>query len=331
MSEIPKPNPRITILRELGKDPDAYVSGGLLSEILGVSRVTVWKYFEQLREEGFEFEAARKRGYRIIKAPLDAHEDWLKALMIESDYGDLSVNVFESIDSTNSEAERWLSTGGQTPHFIIARRQTAGRGRQGRVWHSRTSGNLYLSAVFRPELLPSQMQLFTLWTGLHVARALRHFDERIQVKWPNDLWLEGKKCAGMLTEARIDADRTRDLVFGLGLNINFAPNDQDLETAKLANPAHDPVSVTLVATRVIPAILEAYHTIREDRTSECLIALWPAYDLLMGREVEMQERGRSISGIARGIREDGALRLELSSGETRYLHSGEVRQVRPQR
>ncbi|MGB0371026.1 MAG: biotin--[acetyl-CoA-carboxylase] ligase [Opitutales bacterium] len=329
MSEPLEVSPRVRILRELGKDPGAYVSGGLLSEMLGVSRVTVWKYFEQLREDGFEFEAARKRGYRILKTPVNSHEDWLRALILDAGLNDVSASVFENLDSTNSEAERWLSKGGRTPHFIVARSQSAGRGRQGREWKSETEGNLYLSAVFRPDLLPSQMQLFTLWAGLHVARALRTFDERIQIKWPNDLWIEGSKCAGMLTEARIDADRTRDLIFGLGLNINFAPTADGVQSAKLVGEEASLLPVTRIAARVIAAIMEAYDSLREKSASKCLAALWPAYDLLLGKEVEMTEGNRRVQGVGRGIREDGALRLELPDGEMRYIHSGEVRHVRP--
>lgn len=323
-------DPRILILRELCARPDAFVSGGRLADMLGVSRVTVWKYFEQFREEGFEFEAARKRGYRVVKKPVAAHEDWLRSLLLGPDFAGVTAQVLESVDSTNSEAERWLSEGGNTPHFILAHNQTSGRGRQGRNWHSDAGGNLYMSAVFRPNLLPSQLQLFTLWVGVHIARALnREFQQEIQIKWPNDLWIDGRKCAGMLTEARIDADRTRDLVFGLGLNVNQLPEASEIEAAKLVAADGEPIHVTEVAAVVIRAILEAYHTVGDRKTAERLVAMWPAYDALSGCELGMHEGTQLLNGIGRGIRKDGALSLELPDGRLRHVHTGEVRHVRP--
>ena len=320
--------PRITILRALSQDPEAFISGESLAEKLGVSRVTVWKYFEQLREEGFEFEAARNRGYRLAKSPVAAHQDWICALLKESTGRDVSLEVFSEIDSTNSEAERWLSNGGDTPHFVIAKRQTHGRGRQGNVWESQDDGNLYLSAAFRPELLPSQMQLFTLWAGLHVAQALRSFEPRLQVKWPNDLWIQGKKCAGMLTEARIDSDRIRDLIFGLGLNINEAPKNFEEEKACLFESGSE-TPVSIVAATVIAAILRAFESVSYEGTARKLVELWPSYDALADAEVVMQAGSTEIRGIAKGVREDGALQIDLPEGRIHSVHSGEVNKVRP--
>src|SRR3954462_12388040 len=131
-----------------------------------------------------------------------------------------SVRCLDTGDSTNSEAEPLLDTGASVTLVILAGEQTAGRGRRGRVWHSPPTGNLYSTFVFRPKLEPARLHDFTLWMGLNVCELVSNFTKlEPGLKWPNDLLMNGRKAGGMLTEARVDADEVRDLVFGLGINL----------------------------------------------------------------------------------------------------------------
>jgi BirA family biotin operon repressor/biotin-[acetyl-CoA-carboxylase] ligase len=126
------------------------------------------------------------------------------------------------LDSTNSESERQLAHGEEAPFVVIAQSQTAGRGRLGRKWHSSDKGNIYLSLALRPFILPERLKPFTLWMGLALCRAIEGYLKiKLGLKWPNDILSpDGKKIAGILTEARLDVDTVRDLIFGLGLNIS---------------------------------------------------------------------------------------------------------------
>ena len=107
---------------------------------------------------------------------------------------------------------------------VLARRQTRGKGRLGRVWHSDSPVSLYASLGFRPEVEPERMRTFTLWMGVNLCALLANFTGvEPGIKWPNDILFGDRKAGGLLTEARIDADRIRDLILGIGLNVNPPP------------------------------------------------------------------------------------------------------------
>ena len=181
------------------------VSGDRLAKELGVSRVAIWSRLERLRASGYVFAASTRKGYALRSVPrhldpalLDAH---LRLLKVSP-----KVEFLAEVDSTNSEAERRLAVGQEAPFAVLARTQKAGRGRLGRKWHSAPSGNLYLSLAFRPFIPPERLKPFTLWMGLalcaHVEKSL---GLKLGLKWPNDLQSpDGRKVAGMLTEARLD-------------------------------------------------------------------------------------------------------------------------------
>ena len=323
-------NARFTILKELLRGPEAFVSGAHLASILGVSRVSVWKVFEQLREEGFEFEAVRRKGYRITRFPHRVHREWVLNRLGDAGHTDVSLSVHNVVDSTNSEAERWLADRRPTPHFIVAGQQTNGRGRHGRVWVSESDENLYLSALFRPKMVPADLQRWTVWVGIHIARALQRLTEiPIQIKWPNDLWIDGEKVGGMLTEARVDYDEVRDLVFGVGLNINDKPSSSGFSVTSLSHYTGKKLYASEIAAVVIGAVIEAFESLNAPETARQLVALWPAYDALSGQKIVIQRGDAPVNGVVYGIEPTGVLLLEDERGKVHRIHSGEVERVRP--
>lgn len=304
-----------------------FVPGSELTAALGISRVAVWGRLEKLREQGLAIEAQRPHGYRLASEPDALHEPLLRAYALRMGVG-TDLHFYRAIDSTNSEAERLLAAGAEAPSVIVANEQTAGRGRLGRQWHSPQGGNLYASFAFRPQFPPREMSVITLWLGLAVARCLRDdFALPVMLKWPNDLLIDGRKVAGMLTEARVDADRTRDLVFGLGLNIvadlTAWPAAVRERATTLQQAAPHALSVNGVAMTVIKAVLSAYaRFLGGDRSP--LIRDWPAFDALAGQRVEAEQGGKILRGVASGIDQSGLLRLRMDDGSERHLHSGEV-------
>lgn len=309
-----------------GGDP---VSGDRLAKELGVSRVSIWQRLERLRDEGFVFDAAPRKGYRLRHTPpglhaalLDAH---LRLLKVRA-----RVDFLPETDSTNSEAERRLAAGEETPFVVVAGRQTSGRGRLGRVWHSAHPENLYVSFAFRPFLTPDRMQTFTLMMGLSVCRrlAIRHALPGIRLKWPNDLVCDGRKIAGMLTEARMDSDQVRDLVFGIGLNVNGDPSalpHEVRETAgSLSRVCGERLDLHAEAADLIAGVLDAYEEFEAARGCADPRPLFSTYDSLRGRAVTVGLRGEPISGVAEGVDERGALLLRLADGTLTAVNAGEV-------
>ena len=212
-------SPETLILRELLAHDQAFVSGTALAAKAGMSRVAIWQHMEKLRLQGFEFEAVRSRGYRLTARPEGLNATLIRAFLPLRDRG-LTISLLDHVDSTNDEAARELANGRADPFLILAHRQLGGRGRFGRRWLSDPNGNLYASFAFRPRVEPVRMPTFTLWMGANLCDLIANFFRVTPgLKWPNDLLFEGRKAGGMLTEARIDADQIRDLVFGLGLNL----------------------------------------------------------------------------------------------------------------
>ncbi|HVU32433.1 MAG TPA: biotin--[acetyl-CoA-carboxylase] ligase [Opitutaceae bacterium] len=317
-----------TILRELlARDPN-WVSGSTLAAKLGMSRVAVWQHMEKLRAAGFEFEAQRSRGYRIVARPRNLHAVLIEAQLKVRPRG-FSLLVLDSIDSTNDEAARQLAAGRATPFAVLARRQTRGRGRFGRTWHSDSADNLYASFAFRPRVEPERMQTFTLWMGVNVCALLENFTHVTPgIKWPNDLLFDGRKAGGMLTEARVDADQIRDLVFGLGLNVNSAaaefPGELAHRAVALAQVTGAALDLNRLAAALIGRVLLAYQHFSDSDHLKTFADLWNHFDVLRGRPVTLLEAGRRHHGIACGVDDEGALLLRDGHGHVQRFRAGEV-------
>jgi BirA family biotin operon repressor/biotin-[acetyl-CoA-carboxylase] ligase len=322
------PTAEHVILRELlARDP-SWVSGAALATKLGVSRVAVWQHMEKLRAAGFAFEAQRARGYRIASRPPTLYAPFIETqLKVRPRH--FSLTVLDEIDSTNDEAVRQLAAGRATPFAVLARRQTHGRGRFGRTWHSESPGNLYASFAFRPRVEPERMQTFTLWMGVNICELLANFAAVAPaIKWPNDILFDGRKAGGMLTEARVDADQIRDLVFGLGLNVNSPtggwPADLARRAVSLADVAGRALDLNRLAAALIGRVLLAYQNFVDGEHTTTFADLWHRYDLLRGKHVTLLEGGRRHQGNVTGVDDEGALLLRDSHGKVRRFRAGEV-------
>ncbi len=318
----------IIILRELLAADSGHVSGNRLGEVLGVSPSAARTQLRKLTRQGFVIAATPGRGYRLTKKPATLHA----ALVLAHLSGRRRVPAIiclDRTDSTNSEAERRLAAGEPAPFVVFAREQTQGRGRRGRPWHSAANGNLYASFAFRPHLAPARMHDFTLWMGLAVCELVANFCQLTPgLKWPNDLHVGGKKAGGMLTEARIDADEIRDLVFGLGLNLNgraaALPRDLQRTATSLADATGAPVDLNRFAAALIGRVLTAYAAFVDGSYREKFSALWEHYDVLRGKPVTIIQGTRTVSGTATGIDAEGSLLVRLAHGKTERFRAGEV-------
>ncbi len=322
------PTAEHVILRELLARDSDWVSGSALARKLGVSRVAVWQHMEKMRAAGFEFEAQRARGYRISQRPPTLYGPLVETQLKVRPRG-FSLLVLDEIDSTNDEAARQLSAGRPTPFAVLARRQTRGRGRFGRVWHSDSATNLYASFAFRPRVEPERMQTFTLWMGVNLCELLANFAQLSPgIKWPNDILFGGRKAGGMLTEARVDADQIRDLVFGLGLNVNAPaagwPADLARRAVALSEVTGAPLDLNRLAAALVGRVLLAYQNFTDGVDPGAFADLWHRYDLLRGQAVTLLEGGRRHSGTVAGLDDEGALLLRDAHGRVSRYRAGEV-------
>lgn len=322
------PATEVTILRELLAADSAPVSGTRLARLLGISRVAIWMQLQKLTKQGFVFSAVRSRGYRLVSTPATLDVALVQAHLSSRPLPPQLV-CLDSVDSTNSEAERQLAAGAEVPLVILARAQTEGRGRRGRVWHSPPEGNLYSTFVFRPRIEPARLQDFTLWMGLNICELISNFCKIDPgLKWPNDLFVHGRKVGGMLTEARIDADQIRDLVFGLGLNLNGRvaglPRELQPIATSLAEATGAPLDLNRFAAALIGRVLAAYARFIAGEYRPKFSELWDRYDVLRDRPVTVIQGTRKVSGTATGIDPEGSLLVRLDSGRSERFRAGEV-------
>lgn len=324
----PTPSSELIILRELVSHENGFVSGSSLATKLGVSRVAVWQHMEKLRAQGFGFQAVRARGYRLTKRPTQLNKVFVEALL-KGRAKDCHLILIDEIDSTNDEAARQLAAGREAPFVVIARRQSKGRGRFGRTWHSDKEGNLYASFGFRPQLTPERMQTFTLWMGVNVCELIANFSKTVpSLKWPNDLLFHGRKAGGMLTEARMDSDYIRDLVFGIGVNVNAAdetwPGDQTRRATSIAEQTATPLDINRFTAALIGRVLLAYDSFIDGSYKAAFADMWQRYDLLRGKTIALLQGAVRYTGTASGIDEEGALLMRDANGRIQRFRAGEV-------
>jgi BirA family biotin operon repressor/biotin-[acetyl-CoA-carboxylase] ligase len=321
------PTTEVVILRELLAREPGHISGTALAKKLGVSRVSIWLHMEKLRSQGFEFDAARSRGYRLTRRPEGLHLALIQAYL--KGRRALPISILDEVDSTNDEAARRLAAGQNAPLVVLARKQTRGRGRLGRTWHSEANGNLYASFAFRPRVPPGRMAIFTLWMGVNICELISNFGSLTPgIKWPNDILFDGRKAGGILTEARIDSDQIRDLIFGLGLNVNGPttawPADLSKRAVSLAEKNAAPLDLNHFTAALIGRIMLAYEQFVEGDHVSKFADLWQKYDVLRGKSIALLQGDRRIAGTAAGIDGEGSLLIRAENGKLQRFHAGDV-------
>lgn len=305
-----------------------FLSGETLATEHGISRVAINARIKKLTQSGIVFEAIPRRGYRLAEEPAQLHSDLLQAHILLNG-PNLAVQVILETDSTNLEVERRLASGETAPIAVIAHNQTEGRGRMGRIWHSTDPRNLYLSIGFRPETLGTAIANFSLWAGVKLAETLQsQTDLPVQVKWPNDLQVGGRKIAGILCEAKMELDRVQTLVFGFGLNVNQDANNlpggfrtpaTTLKTLLGRNVAIHPLT-----TAILQAVLDGYSASHQSNSGQLLQETFSQFDALRDQPVTTHNGSTKTQGIARGIDECGNLLLQITEGKTISMSAGDV-------
>jgi len=300
-------------------------SGVAIAERLGVSRAAVWKRIERLRERGYGIEAAAGRGYRLVRSSDRLLPDELRRHLGPA-LRDREIVHRDSIDSTNRLAAELARAGAAAGTVVIAEQQTAGRGRLGRSWVSPARVNLYCSVVLRPAIPPLEVPRLTLVAGIAVAEAIRAtVPLAAQIKWPNDVLLDGRKVAGVLTELEAEADRVRFVIVGIGVNLNAAQTDFPPELQRKATSlglaSGAPVDRAAFTGRLLTALDATYETFLRGGFA-ALRHRYEELHCLVGRAVTVDGKP-PLSGTVRGIDDAGALLVE-SAGAVQRVVAGEV-------
>lgn len=237
------------------------------------------------------------------------------------------VCFYDSIESTNTEAKRLAEEGASHGTVVLARMQTAGRGRRGRNWISPPDSNIYFTLLLRPKFEPDKASMLTLVMAHSVAKAIRQETGlEAGIKWPNDIVIDGRKICGILTEMNTEREAIRNVVIGVGVNVHeqqFPPELTDKATFLDAE-----YGGRVSRERLLEAILKAFEEDYELFVVHgSLTALRDSYNALLvnrDREVCVLDPAGEYRGIARGIMDTGVLIMELPDGTSREVFAGEV-------
>ena len=326
----------LSMLRGSNAQP---VSGQDICTKLGVSRTAVWKYMNQLKEEGYVIEAVQNKGYTIVSSPdILTEAEIASRLEVLEDNG-VPYNHFvqricsyDLIDSTNTEAKKLAENGAVNGTLVIAEQQDAGKGRRGRSWVSPKGSGIWMTYILRPEILPAKASMLTLVAALAVAAGIQKICEQnhaaveCRIKWPNDIVINGKKIVGILTEMSANPDAVNYVVIGIGINVHT--NSFDASIAATASSIDRETGKYIQRSELVALVscyLQEYYEIFL-KTGD-LTGLIDEYDQMLvniGREVRIIDPGRERTGIARGIDTQGELLVEREDGTIETVFSGEV-------
>lgn len=310
------------ILTILENNRGQAVSGQEIADQLQVTRAAVWKGIKALQNQGCAISAATHKGYLLAE-----HSDMITSpgiiKLLGEEGADNNLIILDSTDSTNTQAKA-LALGG-APHksIVIAREQKAGRGRQGRAFFSSRDKGIYMSLILRPSGTLTQAQLFTIAAAVAVCRAIENLTPaKPEIKWVNDIFCQGKKVGGILTEAMGDfeSNSVEAIILGIGLNLAIGPEDFPPELSPIATSLF-PQGVT--KNQLIAAILTEFYHYSANLTSPQLLAAYKERSLVLGRTINYPDKGGQRQGRAVDINQQGNLIVQTDQGLV-TLYGGEI-------
>lgn len=310
-------------------------SGESLGEALGCSRTAVWKQLQKLEILGLDIESIKGTGYRVAGGFELLEPQLIKSKLTEmavAELGDLE--VFKSIDSTNKYAREKAEQAPVSGSVVLAEQQSAGRGRRGKTWVSPFAANIYLSIVWDFEQGAQALEGLSLAVGVAVKRALNAQGVNgVQLKWPNDIYVEGQKLGGILLEMIGDPAGQCSVIVGVGINVAMPDtqgSDIDQEWTDIRSQLqkyadgenHRPSRNKLAASLISEIVMllrdfqaQGFSMYRDE---------WQAADAFFGQEAVISTPKQSITGIVKGVDQNGALRLQRENGKIETFIGGEL-------
>ncbi|QDP40438.1 biotin--[acetyl-CoA-carboxylase] ligase [Radiobacillus deserti] len=318
-------NTRQQIINLLEEANEQYISGQQISNCLQISRTAVWKHIKELEKDGYKIEAVAKKGYKILEAPnkLSAntiqwglHTNWLGKHVIHK----------TSIPSTQTLAQKLAFEGADHGTVVIADEQTAGKGRLNRAWFSPNQG-IWMSIILRPSFLPLQASQLTLLTATILAKSVEEVTGLTpSIKWPNDLLIQDRKVAGILTEMQSEHDHIQYLIIGIGMNVNQNEKDFPEELHSKATSIQIESGKEWDMRIIIQAVLQHFekqydHYLQKGFST--VKEIWEEYGYKIGEVVTLRTTQEEKQVTLIGLQEDGSLLIE-DSGTRHPLYSGEI-------
>ncbi|ALV01752.1 biotin--[acetyl-CoA-carboxylase] ligase [Bacillus velezensis] len=305
---------------------DGFISGQKISDALGCSRTAVWKHIEELRKEGYEVEAVRRKGYRLIKKPGKLSESEIR-FGLKTEVLGKQLHYRDVLPSTQKTAHELANDGAPEGTLVVADKQTAGRGRMARVWHSQEGNGIWMSLILRPDVPLQKTPQLTLLSAVAVVQAIEAFTGvQAAIKWPNDLMIHGKKAVGILTELQAEEDRVRSVILGIGINVNQQETDFPGELQDIATSLSMEAGEKIDRAGLIQEILLTFEKRYQDYLNHSFTPiklLWESYAVGLGNELRARTLQGTFYGKSLGIDDEGVLLLETRDG-IKKIYSADI-------
>ncbi|ATD54740.1 biotin--[acetyl-CoA-carboxylase] ligase [Clostridium chauvoei] len=308
------------------KGSNDFISGQKISDKLGITRSSVWKYINILKREGYVIEGISNKGYKLISSydilnPLEIKEK-LKTKNIGK-----NINYFESIDSTNIKAKNLANSNSPDGTLVISETQSLGKGRLDREWIS-PKGGIWASLILKPNLEPIHAPKITLIAAAAMAITLKGYSLDIKIKWPNDLILKDKKVCGILTEMNCDMDRINYIILGFGLNVNIPEKNIPINLKSKATSLLISTGKSFSRTDLLCNFLNnfeiLYNELLDKNHANTSIDICRKYSLFIDEEIIISTLNENKKVKCIDITSDGSLLVLDSLGNKSKVFSGEV-------
>lgn len=304
------------------------VSGTKVAEEISSSRSEVWRLIQQLRGMGVDVAGHPATGYQLRSVPDLLLPEILRPLIRGTIFA-AHVHHFYKIGSTNTSAMAAAAEGAPEGSVFLAEEQTAGRGRGANSWQSPRSTGIYCSVILRPALPPSDVLTLSLAAGLAVQAAIHEVDSRVELdlKWPNDVLIQGKKVCGILAEMNAEATRVRYIVIGIGINANQESFPKELSATSLRLTTGSEWSRVELVGALLKSLNREYRQLVGDPDAKDAILQRFAENSswILGKRVRIEENGSDFEGTTEGLDPRGFLQVRTPYGVQTVL-SGTVKE-----
>ncbi len=316
------------IVRLLMDHATVVVSGTKIAKEISSNRKEVWRMIQQLRGLGVDVAGHPATGYQLRSVPDLLFPEILRPLLRGTIFAE-HLHHFYKIGSTNASAMGAAAEGAPEGTVFLAEEQTAGRGRGANTWQSQRSTGIYCSVIVRPTLPPSEVLVLSLAAGLAVQAAIRQVDSRVSadLKWPNDVLIDGKKVCGILTEMNAEATRVRYIVVGIGINVNQTSFPKELGATSLRLQTGSEWSRVELAAALLKSLDREYGRLLADSDAQqsILFRFAEHSSWVQGKAVRIDENGSIFEGTTEGLDPRGFLQVRTANGLQTVL-SGTVRE-----
>ena len=310
----------------LTENATVVMSGTKIASQLRVPHSTCWELIERAREWGADVRGLPGSGYQLVTVPDLLTPKTIRQSLHSGEFG-CRIHHQYQVDSTMNEAGRLAA---KAPHgtLVVAEEQTAGRGRFGRTWFSPRGTGLYFTVILRPMLAPAAAPVLTLLTGLAVAETIREVAETaVDIRWPNDVMVAEKKCAGILVEMTAQPERVEHVQIGVGVNVNQTaiPAELAAEATSLCRETGRAFSRVEILVSILGR-MERYFDLLQERGAAPIVSRFGEISsYARGKRVRVTDGPNLLVGETVGLSPEGMLLVRREDGRTESILSGQVR------